>query len=191
MNYGLGNLFSLRAALRREGVQTFLTDGRQGMNDADALVLPGVGGFRAAAERIPADDLRDYVRSGKSLVGICLGMQLMLESSDEGPGRGLGLIPGRVKRLPKSIKVPQIGWNTVSVKRRTELTEGLGARTWVYYIHSYYPDTKGPWVLATSKYGVEYPCLIQKGNLIGTQFHPEKSGRPGSMILRNILRMVA
>ncbi len=160
------------------------------MKDSDAVVLPGVGGFRVAAARIPRDELRDLAMSGKPIVGICLGMQLLLESSEEGPGRGLALLPGRVKRLPANVKVPQIGWNTITVRKQTGLTEGLPKECWVYYVHSYYPATAGNWVLATSEYGLEYPCLISKGNLIGTQFHPEKSGRTGRIILRNILRMI-
>ncbi len=188
MNYGVGNLYSLRTALGREGVRTFLTGETHRLRDADAVILPGVGGFRVAAERIPRGELRDLAKSGKPFIGICLGMQLFFEGSEEAPGKGLDLIPGRVKRLPHSVKVPQMGWNTIKLKKETELTEGLPRESWVYYVHSYYPETSGDWVLATSEYGVEFPCLLRRGNLIGTQFHPEKSGRAGARILHNILR---
>ena len=189
VNYGVGNLFSLSAALHREGVQTFLAKRSGELRDADAVVLPGVGGFRAAARELPREELRDLVRSGKLTVGICLGMQLFLERSEEGPGRGLGLIPGSVKRLPSKVKVPHMGWNTLRVKQDTELTEGLPEESWVYYAHSYHPDTKGKWVLATTRYGVEYPGIIGQKNIVGTQFHPEKSGPVGRQVLRNIQRM--
>jgi glutamine amidotransferase len=189
VDYGVGNLFSLRKALQREGVETFLAKGKRGLGGADALVLPGVGGFRAAATGLPHEELRDLARSGKPTIGICLGMQLFLERSEEGPGEGLGLFPGAAKRLPPEVKVPQMGWNTIRVKRETELTRGLPGESWVYYVHSYYPDTNGDWVLATTRYGAEFPAIIGQKNIVGTQFHPEKSGPAGAQILRNILRM--
>jgi glutamine amidotransferase len=159
------------------------------MREADAVVLPGVGGFRTAAERIKRKELRDLARSGKPIMGICLGMQLFFEASEEGPGRGLSLLPGRVKRFPRSVKVPQIGWNTLRVARRTELTEGLPDESWVYYVNSYYPAAVGDWVVATSDYGVEFPGMVERGNVVGTQFHPEKSGKTGALVLRRMLRL--
>jgi len=190
VDYGVGNLFSLRTALQREGVETFLAKGKRGLSAADALILPGVGGFRAAAKGLPREELRDLAKSGKPTIGICLGMQLFLERSEEGLGEGLGLFPGAAKRLPPEVKVPQMGWNTIRVKRETEFTQGLPGESWVYYVHSYYPDTKGDWVLATTRYGAEFPAVIGQKNIVGTQFHPEKSGAAGAQILRNILRMV-
>ena len=190
VDYGVGNLFSLRTALQREGVETFLAKGKRGLSAADALILPGVGGFRAAAKALPREELRDLAKSGKPTIGICLGMQLFLERSEEGLGEGLGLFPGAAKRLPPEVKVPQMGWNTIRVKREMEFTQGLPGESWVYYLHSYYPDTKGDWVLATTRYGAEFPAVIGQKNIVGTQFHPEKSGAAGAQILRNILRMV-
>ena len=189
VDYGVGNLFSLRTALQREGVETFLAKGKRGLSAADALILPGVGGFRAAAKGLPREELRDLAKSGKPTIGICLGMQLFLERSEEGLGEGLGLFPGAAKRLPPEVKVPQMGWNTIRVKREMEFTQGLPGESWVYYLHSYYPDTKGDWVLATTRYGAEFPAVIGQKNIVGTQFHPEKSGAAGAQILRNILRM--
>jgi len=189
VDYGVGNLFSLRTALQREGVETFLAKGKRGLSAADALILPGVGGFRAAAKALPREELRDLAKSGKPTIGICLGMQLFLERSEEGLGEGLGLFPGAAKRLPPEVKVPQMGWNTIRVKREMEFTQGLPGESWVYYVHSYYPDTKGDWVLATTRYGAEFPAVIGQKNIVGTQFHPEKSGAAGAQILRNILRM--
>jgi len=170
-------------------VETEIVTGTKALRDADAVVLPGVGGFRNAAARIPRDEVRDLALGGKTIVGICLGMQLFLDSSEEGPGKGLGLFPGKVRRLPDSVKVPQMGWNTLRVKRRTDLTDGVPDGSWVYYVHSYYPDTSGDWVQATCDYGTEFPSLLGRRNIIGTQFHPEKSGSAGAKILRNIIRM--
>lgn len=190
MNYGVGNLYSLSQAFRREGVETEIVNRVGALRNADAVVLPGVGGFRAAAAKLQRDELLDLAKEGKAIVGICLGMQLFLDGSEEGPGQGLGFFPGRVRRLPGSVKVPQMGWNTLNVKRRTDLTDGIPDGSWVYFVHSYYPDTDGEWVQATCDYGIEFPSLLGRKNVIGTQFHPEKSGPAGARILRNIIRMV-
>jgi imidazole glycerol-phosphate synthase subunit HisH len=190
-NYGAGNLFSIQAALRREGVETALTKDGKGMGRADAIVLPGVGSFNQAAKMLPMAKIRDAVGSGKPLLGVCLGLQLFLSKSEEGPGRGLSLFPGEVKRFRASgVKVPQIGWNTLKVTRETELTQALGEEPWVYYVNSFYPATKGGWVVATTKYGVEFPALVSEKNVHGTQFHPEKSGTTGRQVLRNFLQTV-
>lgn len=170
-------------------METEIATRGRALRDADAVVLPGVGGFQGAAARLPRDEVLDLAGGGKTIVGICLGMQLFFADSDEGAGRGLAFFPGRVKRLPDSVKVPQMGWNTLRVRRRTDLTEGVSDGSWVYFVHSYYPDTEGDWVQATCDYGVEFPSLLGKGNIIGTQFHPEKSGPTGALILRNIIRM--
>lgn len=190
-NYGAGNLFSIQAALRKQGAETVVTkDGRR-LEEADALVLPGVGSFNQAARALPMRKIRDAVDSGKPLLGVCLGLQLFFARSDEGPGRGLSLFPGEVKRFSSSrVKVPQIGWNTLTVRRNSELTEGLEGDAWVYYVNSFYPSTKGRWVVATSEYGVRFPALVCERNVFGTQFHPEKSGRAGATILRNFMSAV-
>jgi len=190
-NYGAGNLFSIQAALRKQGAKTALTrDGRR-LGDADAVVLPGVGSFNQAAKMLPMQKIRDAVDSGKPLLGVCLGLQLFFSKSEEGAGRGLSLFPGEVKKFRSSgVKVPQIGWNTLTVRKESELTDGLGEESWVYYVNSFYPATKGKWVVATSDYGVEFPALVSEKNVYGTQFHPEKSGQTGQRILRNFLRAV-
>ena len=190
-NYGAGNLFSIQAALRREGAKTALTrDGRR-IAEADAVVLPGVGSFNQAAKVLPMGRIKDAVGSGKPLLGVCLGLQLFFSKSEEGPGRGLALFPGEVRRFASSkAKVPQIGWNTLRVTRAAELTEGLADESWVYYVNSYYPETKGSFVVATTDYGVEFPALVSEKNLYGTQFHPEKSGTAGRRILQNFLAAV-
>jgi len=190
-NYGAGNLFSIQAALRKQGAKTALTKDGKRLGEADAVVLPGVGSFNQAAKMLPMRIIRDAVDSGKPLLGVCLGLQLFFSKSEEGAGRGLSLFPGEVKKFRSSgVKVPQIGWNTFTVKRETELTEGLDEVSWVYYVNSYYPATKGNWVVATTEYGVEFPALVSQKNVYGTQFHPEKSGDAGGLILKNFLRAV-
>ena len=190
-NYGAGNLFSIQAALNREGAKTSLTKDGKRLDEADAIVLPGVGSFNQAAKMLPMQKIRDAVESGKPLLGVCLGLQLFLAKSEEGPGRGLSLFPGEVKKFSAaSVKVPQIGWNTLTVTRDSELTEGLDRECWVYYVNSYYPATRGRWVVATSDYGVEFPALVSEKSVHGAQFHPEKSGTTGARILRNFLKAV-
>jgi glutamine amidotransferase len=190
LNYGVGNLYSIQAALKREDAQPQLITDVRKARSADALLLPGVGNFREVVRRIQREEIRELVESGRPLIGICLGLQLFLETSDEGPGKGLGLFPGKAKRLPPSVKIPQIGWNTLKETKHNELVDGIANGSWVYYIHSYYPETSGDWVVASSEYGVEYPTLIAHRNIFGSQFHPEKSGKTGRTILRNILRLV-
>jgi len=189
-NYGAGNLFSIQSALRKEGVVPSLTKTGAGMENADALILPGVGSFDQASNALPMARLRDQIKSGKPVLGICLGLQLFFANSEEGSRKGFSLLEGRVKRFPSTVKVPQIGWNTIDVKRSARLVEGVPTNSWVYYVNSYYPETKGRWVAATSKHGVEYPALVEDGNIFGTQFHPEKSGRTGRAILQNFIKAV-
>jgi imidazole glycerol-phosphate synthase subunit HisH len=189
-NYGAGNLFSIQSALRKEGVVPSLTKTGVGMEGADAIVLPGVGSFDQAAKALPMARIRDQVRSGKPVLGICLGLQLFFSTSEEGSRKGFSLLDGRVRKFPPTVKVPQIGWNTIDVSRSARLVEGVPTNSWVYYVNSYYPETKGRWVAATSKYGVEYPALVEDGNIFGTQFHPEKSGSAGRTVLQNFIRAV-
>ncbi len=186
----MGNLYSLQAALERENVQAQLITDVHDSITADALLLPGVGSFKEVAEHLPRAEICEIAKSGKPVIGICLGLQLFFDRSDEGPGKGLSVLPGRVKRLPSIVKVPQIGWNLLKIQKPSELTEGVTDNSWVYFLHSYYPPLGGDWVVATTEYGIEYPTLIEKKNLLGTQFHPEKSGNAGRIILRNILRLV-
>jgi imidazole glycerol-phosphate synthase subunit HisH len=189
-NYGAGNLFSIQAALKKEGAVPTVTKTGSKMEEADALLLPGVGSFDQAVNALPMARICDAVRSGKPLMGICLGLQLFFARSEEGTEKGLSFLDGRVRRLPSSVKVPQIGWNTITVRRENELVSGLPRNPWVYYVNSYYPETDGGWVVATSQYGVRFPCLVAEKNIYGTQFHPEKSGPAGRTILQNFLRVV-
>ena len=189
-NYGVGNLYSVQAALKREGADSQVTSEVRKLKNSDAILLPGVGSFSEAARKLPRNEILEMIHDGKPLLGVCLGLQLLFEDSEEGKGKGLGLLPGHVTRLPTTVKVPQIGWNTLKLKNPNELVEKLPNESWVYYVHSYYPATQGDWVVATSEYGLEYPCLVAQNNIFGTQFHPEKSGNTGRTILQNFLRLV-
>jgi glutamine amidotransferase len=189
-NYGAGNLFSIQVALKKEGAVPTITKTGSKMDEADALLLPGVGSFDQAVKALPMAEIRDAVKSGKPLLGICLGLQLFFAGSEEGTKKGLSLLDGTVKRFPLSVKVPQIGWNTLNVRRENELVSGLPRSPWVYYVNSYYPETDGEWVVATSKYGLRFPSLVVEKNVYGAQFHPEKSGPAGRTILQNFLRVV-
>jgi glutamine amidotransferase len=189
-NYGAGNLFSIQAALKKEGVSSSITKTGAGMQDADAIVLPGVGSFDQASKALPMSRLREQVDSGRPVLGICLGLQLFFASSEEGKRKGLSVLDGRVRRFPPTVKVPQIGWNTLNVTRSSRLAEGVPTGSWVYYVNSYYPETRGRWVAATTSYGVDFPAMIEERNLFGTQFHPEKSGAAGRTILRNFIGAV-
>ena len=189
-NYGVGNLYSLRVALDRIGAQPSITSSMRSCRDSDAILLPGVGNFSDVTKRLPLHAISDWIDEGKPLLGICLGMQLLFKHSEEGEGKGIGLLPGKVKRFPSTVKIPQIGWNVVRKRKDSVLLDGAPNTPWVYYVHSYYPDTEGPWVTATSEYGLEYPCMIESKNVFGVQFHPEKSGTTGRVILENFLRML-
>ena len=159
---------------------------------ADSAVLPGVGAFGEAMAGLESRGLvgaiGDFVRTGRPFLGICLGLQVLFESSQESPGvKGLSLLPGRIVRLPedRGLKVPHMGWNSLEVKRPGWLLKGLPAEPYVYFVHSYYLQTEPELVSATAEYGAAIHAAVQKGNIAACQFHPEKSGGVGLAILRN------
>ncbi len=188
-SYGVGNIFSVKSALEREGVAVEVTKNPKAFSAADCVLLPGVGAFSEAAKMLDRGLIADLVSSGKLLLGICLGLQLLADSSEEGSGKGLGLLSGRSMRLPAKVKVPQVGWNTVNIRKQDEVLDGVRDSSWVYFVHSYYPAIDGPSVLATTEYGVTFPCIVRMRNVLGTQFHPEKSGPTGRILLKNIVRL--
>lgn len=189
LDYGMGNLRSVEKAIDFLGYPCSVQTNLAG---ATKLVIPGVGAFAKAMENLGslADEVRAYARDGKPLLGICLGQQLLFEESEEmGCARGLGLLPGCVRYLPKSegLKVPHMGWNTLKIRDRVFLN-GIDAGSQVYFVHSLYTECADPdCVAATTEYGIEFPAAVRKGNVWGTQFHPEKSGIIGLAILRNFL----
>lgn len=195
IDYGMGNLKSVEMAFHRVGaLGAFVTDDPAEVAKADKAVLPGDGAFDATVDRLRdagVDRVVDeFAASGRPFLGICVGMQAILTSSEEGrpDARGLGLVPGRVKRFAgaRDLKVPQIGWNQLRFPRESALFQSLSAGAYVYFLHSFYcqPDDES-FVTATSDYGIAYCAGLQKGNVHATQFHPEKSGEVGLTILRN------
>ena len=194
IDYGVGNLFSLASSLRHLGLESAVTGDAAALAAADRLILPGVGVFADAADKLRASGLDAVVQAqaaaGKPLLGICLGMQLLFEKSFEyGEHDGLGLIPGRVVPLagaiPPALKVPQIGWNRLDLVRPDDpLLRYTKADDYVYYVHSYYAKDCAASTLATSEYGVPVTAAVRAGSVWGVQFHPEKSGDAGLRILR-------
>ncbi|OFV67715.1 MAG: imidazole glycerol phosphate synthase subunit hisH [Candidatus Syntrophoarchaeum caldarius] len=197
LDYGLGNLKSIFKGLRRVGAEAIITDDPELIADADGILLPGVGAFRAGMENL--GDLRkvldEVVAAGKPLLGICLGMQMLLTESEEGgKSEGLDYIPGRVVHFPSNLglKIPHMGWNTLSIKREHPLLDGINDGAFVYFVHSYYAITAHrEFTVATSDYGVEFAAIVASpdDNVVGTQFHPEKSGDVGIRMLKNFVQM--
>jgi glutamine amidotransferase len=192
-DYGVGNLLSLKCALEKVGLDAKITVSPQQMDKADAIALPGVGNFSAAVTKLEAvkETLLDAVESGKPLIGICLGLQLFFPESEEGPGNGLGLFEGKTVRLQGDVKVPHMGWNTLRIVKPTALFEGVADESYVYFVHSLYPAPVDKQIVATeTEYGVPFTSAVAKGNVFGTQFHPEKSGDIGLKILSNFAKIV-
>lgn len=191
VDYGAGNLKSVQNAFGFLGVRAELVSGAKGIEQAEKLVFPGVGNFGEAMARLQRNGMdcaiREFIASGKPFLGICLGMQLLFEESGESAGtEGLGAFKGKVRRFAgKGIKVPQVGWNSIRVSGKSKLLRGQGGRM-VYFINSYYTEPADcKIVAATTEYGKRFCSAIEKGNVFGVQFHPEKSGEAGLRILRN------
>ena len=201
VDYGLGNLRSVTRGLERAGGAVTITDDPDAFVDADGVVLPGVGAFREGVENADPirGDLLDVAERGQPLFGICLGMQMLLTSSEEGETdgesavTGLDLIPGTNVRFAEGQKVPHMGWNELTVERDHPLVEGVDGE-YAYFVHSYYaaPEDEAATV-ATTEYGIEFPSVVADGSgtVFGTQFHPEKSGETGLRILRNFVELCA
>jgi glutamine amidotransferase len=193
-DYGAGNLFSLKSALERNGAQNveIIYDLKE-VDRFDGLVLPGVGNFDPAIKSIEgsAEHLDRAIESGKPVMGICLGMEMLFDKSEEGELEGLKILDGDVVMLPKGkVKIPHMGWNNLQIKADSRVLKGIKNNAWVYFVHSYRTEPKNKrLVVATSDYGVSVPAVIEKGNLIGVQFHPEKSGDVGAAMIRNFIEM--
>jgi glutamine amidotransferase len=196
-DYGAGNLHSIGMGLRRRGLDVRVTDDPRALDDAAAVVMPGDGAYGPAMARLQelglAERVRAYIRSGRPFLGVCLGMQLLFEASEEGgPHPGLGVLPGRVVRLPGAVKVPHMGWNQLRIERPSPLLEGVVSGDYAYFVHSYFCTPSDPaLVAATASYGCDITAVAGRGNVWATQFHPEKSGTLGARILDNFARWAA
>ncbi len=194
IDYGVGNLLSLKCALEKVGLNVTVGLSAQQLKKADAIALPGVGSFPAAAAKLDAvkEEMVDAVKSGIPLIGICLGFQLFFPESEEGAGKGLALFEGKNVRLPNSVKVPHMGWNTLRIVKRNELFDGVEDGAYVYFVHSLYPAPLDREIVCTeTDYGTTFTSAIAAKNVYGTQFHPEKSGDIGLQILENFAKIVA
>lgn len=193
VDYGVGNLYSLTGSLKYLGLETVVTSSPDDLERADKIILPGVGAFGDAARKLRESGITDalykQVALKKPLLGICLGMQLLFEGSTEyGYTQGLSLIPGMVREIPQDkiapLKVPHMGWNSLVFKAESPVFKYVSEGERVYYVHSYYAADCAQYVTATSQYGMEITGAVQKDNVFGTQFHPEKSGDTGLRILK-------
>ena len=193
VDYGVGNLFSLRSSLESLGQEVCVSSDPDRIRSADRVILPGVGAFGDAALKLRQSGLDrivlDQAQAGKPLLGICLGMQLLFEKSFEfGEHQGLGLLHGNVigmdGTIPRDLKIPQMGWNALIKKRTHPLLNSVQEGDCVYFVHSFYAVDCDDSLIATTEYGIELPAAVAKNNVMGCQFHPEKSGNIGLGILR-------
>ena len=193
LDYGIGNLRSAQKALEHVGADAVLTDDPAMAAAADAVVLPGVGAFGACMDALRSSGLepavRDAVASGRPFIGICVGMQMLFDSSEEDPSAtGLGVIPGRVRFIPEGVTRPQMQWNRLHVTLPDPMFDGLGDDPWMYFVHSLHGVPDGPAdVVATVRYGSDLNVAFRRGNVFAVQFHPEKSAAAGLGLLANFV----
>jgi len=193
IDYGVGNLFSLKSSLDSLGVKAVVTADKSVLQNAERIILPGVGAFGDAAAKLRQSGLAEFIKEqakeGKPLLGICLGMQLLLDKSYEyGEHEGLGLISGEIRPIsdviPSDLKIPHIGWNALSFTKENPLFKYINNGDHVYFVHSFYATNCNDSVIATAEYGAALTAAVAKDNVFGCQFHPEKSGSVGLNILR-------
>jgi glutamine amidotransferase len=194
VNYGVGNLRSIRRGLEKSGADVKITHSPTDLLSSDAIVLPGVGAFAPAVQNMTpiADVVAEAMKNGKPILGVCLGLQLLFTRSSEGGSvKGLDFISGDIVKLPDAVKTPQMGWNTLNIEQSHPMLDGVKDGSYVYFVHSYYPKPiDSDVVVATTEYGVRFASMVAKKNLLATQFHPEKSSKTGLMMLKNFVRIV-
>lgn len=189
-DYGAGNIFSLKNSLEKVGATVDVITNLDDPNNYSGLLLPGVGNFDPAINSIrnfSKTEFKDYV-GDMPVLGICLGMEMFFEKSEEGKEKGLNIINGEVIVLPPTLKVPHMGWNDLEIKKPGKILEGVDDGSWVYFVHSYRVKPSSDDVItAVSDYGIKVPAVVEKDNFIGTQFHPEKSSSVGKIMIKNFL----
>lgn len=187
---GISNLRSVQKAFEKVGIAAEISRDPHVIEAAEKLVLPGVGAFGQGMENLEKNRLIEpilrHVKESKPIIGICLGMQLLFSESEElGHHRGLNLLKGRLKRFPSTVKVPHVGWNQAHIRKQSSLLKGINGESYFYFVHSYYLEPEEDVTLTTTEYGIEFPSSIERNNIFGIQFHPEKSQEKGLMILKN------
>ncbi len=195
VDYGMGNLRSVSKAFQSQGFTVNVTRDPGDIREASGLVLPGQGAFGDCVKNLEENGIfqtiREFIESGKPYLGICLGLQVLFEGSEESPGvAGLGLLKGKVVKFPsfkkERLKVPHMGWNRIGIRKKTALLEGIPDGSWFYFVHSYFPVPEDESVIAiTCTYGLEFTATVATGNIFACQFHPEKSSAYGLLLLRN------
>ena len=195
IDYGAGNIQSVSKALMHIGCDCFITNKKDEILSADAAVLPGVGSFGDTVDSLNKLGIKEavieFIESGKPFLGICLGLQLLFPGSDESKGaEGLGIFDGTITKIPngEGLKIPHMGWNSLTVKKGSRLFEGIEENPYVYFVHSYYLNASDKSIVAAqTEYGVTIDAAVERGNVFATQFHPEKSGETGLKILKNFV----
>jgi len=193
VDYGMGNLFSIYNALSKVGASPEVIRSPEGLSDAGGVVVPGVGAFGKCMERLERFEgpLSEVLRSGTPVLGICVGMQVLFERSEENPeARGFSWVPGSVVKLTEGVMIPQMGWNDIKIIKGLDILDGIKEGDMFYFVHSYHcvPEERDI-IAATTHHGTEVAAVIAKENLYATQFHPEKSGQKGLRILENFVRL--
>jgi len=196
VDYGAGNVPSVERALQRLGADSERTNSPERISNAETLLLPGVGHYAALVRALDEQNLRgpltEALRRGVPFLGICLGLQVLYESSEEASQlRGLNLLPGKVCALPSTVKLPHMGWNQVTRKCESRLLEGIPVDSYFYFAHSYALLAANGNATATCTHGADFAAVVEKLNIFAVQFHPEKSGEPGARLLQNFLRLAA
>lgn len=195
IDYGVGNLRSVEKAFTSQGVEAVVTSDETALHSADKLVLPGVGAFKACMDGLKARGFDELVleaaKAGKPIIGLCVGLQMMFDEGHEfGIHKGLGLMPGRVVKFPEKLRVPHIGWNQVEFKRNHAVFNQLPSQTFFYFVHSFYVEADDPvCVLGETDYGMRYASICGRDNIVGVQFHPEKSQTAGLKLLKNFAEL--
>ncbi|WP_269466258.1 imidazole glycerol phosphate synthase subunit HisH [Clostridium formicaceticum] len=196
IDYGMGNLRSVEKAFEKMGYKAFVSDKIEELKEAEALIIPGVGAFYDAMKNLKDKGLESWilkeVEKGKPFLGICLGMQILFAYGYEvEKTKGLDMIPGDIVKIPAGRKIPHMGWNQLNITAESEILKGIESNQYVYFVHSYYAKPQEEHVVkAVTDYGIDIPAVVEKGNIYGLQFHPEKSGDTGLQILKNFGELI-